>query len=110
MLALVRETPQFFDQPVRLVKIHQDNHILAFSRGDLLFVFNFHPTDSFENYPIPAQAAEYLLRLDSDAERFNGFGRVQPDQHFYALTDTPDGPAHLSLYLPTRTALVLKSQ
>ncbi|MBO4619374.1 MAG: alpha amylase C-terminal domain-containing protein [Victivallales bacterium] len=108
MLALVRENPHFFEEPVRLVKLHQDNHVLAFSRGDLLFVFNFHPTVSFENYPIPAQATEYLLRLDTDATLFNGFGRVQPDQHFYALTDTPDGPAHISLYLPTRAALVLK--
>ena len=107
MLALVRENPHFFDEPVRLVKLHQDDHVLAFSRGKLLFIFNFHPTKSFADYPIPANA-EYLLKLDTDADRFNGFGRVQPAQHFFALSDTSDGPNHLSLYLPTRTALVLK--
>ncbi|MBR4125554.1 MAG: alpha amylase C-terminal domain-containing protein, partial [Victivallales bacterium] len=107
MLALVRETPHFFDEPVRLVKIHQDDHVLAFARGNLLFVFNFHPTKSFTDYPIPAND-EYLLKLDTDATRFNGFNRVCPDQHFFAMTDSPDGPAHLSLYLPTRTALVLE--
>ena len=108
MLAIVRENPHFFDKPPQLVKIHQDDHILAFSRGNLLFVFNFHPTKSFEDYPIPADTTEYLLLLDTDADRFNGFGRVQPAQHFFALSDTSDGPTHLSLYLPTRTALVLE--
>lgn len=111
MLALVRENPNFFDQPAQLVKIHQDDHVLAFARADLLFVFNFHPTKSFEDYPIPVSpGAEYRLRLDTDAERFNGFNRVQPEQHFYALPDSSGNTAHLSLYLPTRTALVLKNK
>ena len=108
MLKLIREKANFFDDSVQLVKIHQDDHILAFARGAFLFVFNFHPTKSFENYSIPAGAAEYVLRLDTDQKCFNGFGRVQPNQHFYALTNTIDSPAYLSLYLPTRTALVLQ--
>eukprot|EP00124_Ichthyophonus_hoferi_P003820 Ihof_evm2s359 gene=Ihof_evmTU2s359 len=31
---------------------HEQDKIIAFERGDLLFIFNFHPTKSFEGYRI----------------------------------------------------------
>ena len=92
----------------KLVKIHQDDKVLAFARANYLFVFNFHPTKSFEDYPVPADDGEYQLLLDSDAQRFNGFNRLLPDQHFFARP-TDQGEKAISLYLPTRTALVIKA-
>ncbi|MBP5301201.1 MAG: alpha amylase C-terminal domain-containing protein, partial [Victivallales bacterium] len=108
ILALVRGIPDFFEQDAKLVKIHQDDKVLAFARAQCLFVFNFHPTRSFENYLVPADGGEYQLVLDSDAQRFNGFNRLLPDQHFFARP-TDQGEKAISLYLPTRTALVIKA-
>jgi len=31
---------------------HEEDKIIVFEKGSLLFVFNFHPTKSFENYKI----------------------------------------------------------
>lgn len=31
---------------------HEDDKLIVFERGDLLFIFNFHPTNSYEHYRI----------------------------------------------------------
>ena len=83
------------------VHTHDDDHVVAFTRGDYVFVFNFHPEKSFEGYHVPAQSGEYELVLSSDDKRFGGFGRIDD-----ALTYPSD--TVMKLYLPARTALVLK--
>jgi len=107
---------------------HDGDQVLAFQRGAFLFVFNFNPTQSFTGYGIsvpshPAaklrgdgalavapKAWPYRLVLDTDAPEFGGQGRIQPNQKFTPDTIIQDGvPVHyLRLYLPARTALVLK--
>ena len=44
--------------------------------------------------------------MDCDSVRYNGFGRRVADQVYY--THTVNGLCALELYLPSRTALVLK--
>ena len=78
-----------------------------FERGGLIFVFNFHPTISHNDYGIEARQGEYQMIMDSDALEYGGHGRLQRDQRHFTATAL-SLPA-LSLYLPTRTALVLAS-
>jgi len=47
-----------------------DDQVLAFMRGSLLFVFNFNPSKSFTDYGILAPEGKYVNVLDSDAEKF----------------------------------------
>ena len=51
--------------------------------------------------------------LDSDERKFNGFARVKPDEHHLTVhAKSPNGNQDyedtLFLYLPSRSALVLK--
>jgi 1,4-alpha-glucan branching enzyme len=46
------------------------------------------------------------MLLDSDAPDYGGFGRLTPGQEHFTLPE--DGRNVLSLYLPTRSALVLQ--
>jgi len=85
----------------RLIKEHSEHKVLAFEREGLIFVFNFHPTRSHNDYPIAAAPGQYRMIMDSDAPEYGGHGRLQRDQRHFT-TDRA-----LSLYLPTRTALVL---
>ena len=91
------------NQPLQLRLAHVEDQVLAFSRGDLWFLFNFHPSQSQSDYSIPVSADRFRLTLDSDASEFAGHGRLEPDQTFVAV----DG--RVSVYLPTRTVLVLES-
>jgi len=46
---------------------HEEDKIIAFEKGRLLFVFNFHPSKSFENYKIgTVWTTDHILAFDSD--------------------------------------------
>ncbi len=96
--------------PVQLTANDPDK-VLAFLRGNLLFVFNFNPTRSFENYGILVPpASDWLHVLDTDEPRFGGQGRIQPGVVYAPVLvhDRGELVQHIRLYLPARTAVVLK--
>jgi len=84
--------------------------VLVFERAGLLFVFNFNPTESFTDFAIEIEAGEYRIVLNSDSTDFAGFDRVS-DQFGYFTQKAGEeyyAPHELKLYIPTRTAMVLK--
>jgi 1,4-alpha-glucan branching enzyme len=88
---------------------HDGDKVLAFSRAGWIFAFNFHPSQSFAGYGIPAPRGAYQLVLDTDHPDFGGHGRLQPEQvqDTSVAEDNPWGN-RLSLYLPSRTGIVFK--
>nr|WP_321453473.1 alpha-amylase family glycosyl hydrolase [uncultured Carboxylicivirga sp.] len=85
------------------------DQILAFSRGDYLFVFNFNPVQSFTGYGIPINAGKYKVVFTSDDEEYGGFNRIEAGQMYY--TQCIDGGHHqLLLYIPARMVMVIKKQ
>jgi 1,4-alpha-glucan branching enzyme len=83
--------------------------VIAFTRGGLVFAFNFHPMQSHVDYRFPAPPGKYAMVLDSDAEIYAGRGRLDPGRHHFTMPGEPGAAAHLlRLYLPTRTAVVLE--
>jgi len=112
MIALADQTGVLAAPPARLLWEHNDDKVLIFERAGLVWAFNFHPQRSFADYRFPAPPGQYRIALDSDAPRYGGHGRVDPDQLHFALSATRNAnpPHRLSLYLPNRTALVLMPQ
>jgi 1,4-alpha-glucan branching enzyme len=90
--------------------VHEDDKIIAFERNQIIFVFNFHHSKSFSDYMFDVQPGEYKMIFNSDETRFGGKGRLKKDQiHFSFFDSKRFGNGNLiSLYLPTRTAIVLK--
>ncbi len=89
--------------------IHQDDKVLVYTKGDLVFVFNFHPTRSFENYFVPTgRAGKYRVILTTDEAAFGGFSRV--DTQYVYKTRTSNGMRGFGCYLPSRCAMVLKRE
>jgi 1,4-alpha-glucan branching enzyme len=93
------------DDTPELLKADDGDKLLAWRRGNLVFVINFHPTQSFENYGLRAATGEYELVLSSDDQTFGGFGLVALPQRYVIEAD-----GWLRLYIPSRVALVLRSQ
>jgi 1,4-alpha-glucan branching enzyme len=79
------------------------DHVVSFTRGDLLFAFNFSPEKSFTDYPLPAPTGDYKVVLSSDDRKFGGFDRVDSSLHYPAGADE-----RVKLYLPSRTVIVLQ--
>jgi len=96
--------------PAQLCHLHEDNKIIAFFRDNVLFVFNFHGSLSHTDYLIPVSPGRYKMGLNTDDNVFGGQGRLMPGQVHFSLPSKGqgEGDGHfLSLYLPTRTAVVL---
>jgi 1,4-alpha-glucan branching enzyme len=94
----------------RLLHEHNETKVLAFERAGHLFLFNFHPSRSYDGYRIDAPPGRYRLAVDSDAEIYGGHGRLEPDQGYFTQPEgkEPDLRHEILAYLPTRTALVLR--
>ncbi|MBE6380430.1 MAG: 1,4-alpha-glucan-branching enzyme [Lentisphaerae bacterium] len=95
---------------VRKLKLDNHDKIMAFERGDLWFFFNFNSQTSFTDYGIEVMPGKYQLLLDSDELRFGGAGRLTPGQYYFTMPEL-DGNIckhELKLYLPCRTAMILK--
>lgn len=73
-----------------------DEHdkVIVFERGDLVFIFNFHPTKSYEGYKIGCkEPGKYHIAIDSDSLEFGGRGRVGHDvDHFSSPEGIPGRP------------------
>lgn len=110
MIQLVHAT-NFMASPNYKHLAREEDQVLAFSRGDYLFVFNFSPDRSYTDYGIPASAGKYQLVLCTDQPEFGGFDRVDMNHMYYTQQLPLDAKQHqLMLYLPARTGSVFKKQ
>ena len=88
--------------------IDQHKQIILFERAGLIFAFNFSPTGSQPDYWVQVpREGNYRVILSTDEGRFGGWDRVSKETR-YRATVQPDGQTRLQIYLPARTALVLK--
>lgn len=114
MIRLVREYGILGrDYPWNLL-MDDRNQTIAFAHGDLLFVFNWHPTASIPDYELPVQASgRYVPILSTDEGRFGGAERqsMEVAHHSFAVRDA-DGKVrpHIRIYNTSRTATVYRRE
>ncbi|MCQ2288989.1 MAG: alpha amylase C-terminal domain-containing protein [Muribaculaceae bacterium] len=113
VMNLLASTEGFEGREVKKLWDKDDDQVLAFMRGDLVFVFNFHPFKSFGDYGMLAPEGEYEHVLDSDNALYGGYGNVDDSVNHLTEHDELYAGAHLGwlkLYLPARTAIVLRKK
>jgi len=109
MIGLARLT-KLLDHPPPLLRVeHCDNLILGFERAGLLFLFNFHPTRSYPDYGVETAPGIYTLALNTDSPCFGGHGLVVDNLTYRTIADA-QGRHWVKVYLPSRTALVLRRE
>ena len=87
--------------------VSNEEKIMAYQKGSLIFTFNFHPNHSYDGFFLPVpEAGDYQVILSSDDYQFGGQGRIYHQR--YTATVQPDGRTGFLIYLPSRTAVVLK--
>ncbi|KAJ8485537.1 hypothetical protein OPV22_018022 [Ensete ventricosum] len=96
--------------------ISEEDKVIVFERGDLVFVFNFHPENTYSGYKVGCDLpGKYRVALDSDAFEFGGHGRVGHDiDHFTSPEGIPgvpetnfnSRPNSFKLLSPARTCVV----
>lgn len=85
----------------------QQEKTLIYGKGNVIFVFNFHPTHSFDGYFIPVQEeGTYAVILSTDDKQFGGPARIDTEYRYQTIKI--NGQTGFKCYLPSRSALVLK--
>lgn len=103
MIGLVR-SEGILDVKPELIVQDEEKKILVFRRLDCIFAFNFNPDQSVVDYGIPVSEGVWEIVLDSDEEEYDGFSRIKKGETHFVVDQ------QLYLYLPARTALVLKKK
>lgn len=90
-------------KPAKHLHMDEASQIMIFERGGLIFIFNFHHSNSIFGYMFkPSRKGKYKILLNTDDAAFGGFERIDT-QTRYATNEN----GLLQLYLTSRTALVL---
>ncbi len=113
MVELVSSVYNFQALELRKLWEKDDDQVLAFMRGDLVFVFNFNPFKSFDGYGILAPGGGYETVLSTDSKAFGGYGNIDESVEHLTVSDplySPHGVEWLKLYLPARSAMVLRKR
>ena len=90
----------------RQLWVKNEHHVLAYEKGNAVFLFNFDPENSHDGYFIPMDAGSYQVELSTDDLAFGGHGRVSHQK--YLTMKNENGEEGLKIYLPSRTAVVLR--
>jgi 1,4-alpha-glucan branching enzyme len=114
MLSLYEQHDFIASSLPHALHLHDGDNVMAFARGEYIFVFNFHPATSFTGYGIAADPhRSYRLVLDTDEQRFSGHARLAADQQYIPVAAEGEGgfdAYYIQLYLPARCALVLRAE
>ena len=109
MINVVKAVKNFQKTSVTEVWHNDGDQVLAFTRGALLFVFNFSPNKSFTDYGLLVKEGAYVVALNSDAEAYGGNNLNDDTVEHLTQHDKlyeKEGKGWLKLYLPARSAQV----
>ena len=111
MIHLIGGQKNFQKTPVQEVWHNDGDQILAYSRGDLLFVFNFSPNRSYTDYGFIVPEGSYEVVLNTDSSLYGGHDLADDSVRHFTNFDpiyAQDHKGWLKLYVPARSAVVLK--
>ena len=110
MVRLIESEKKFNETPIEKVWDNEGDQLVAYKRRDLLFVFNFNGQKSFIDYGILVKKGAYKVVLNTDAKQFGGFGFSDDSVTHYTQPSHLKNKEWLKLYIPSRSALVLRLQ
>ena len=111
MLDIIGKEKNIQKSPVTEIWHNDGDQVLAYSRNNLIFVLNFSYARSYTDYGFMVPQGAYDVILNTDAPAFGGHG-LNDDSLRHLTNFDPllarDGKGWLKLYLPARSAMVLR--
>ena len=96
------------DENIQLLSIHENAKQIVYTRGGLVFAFNFHPTESVTDWRIPVpERADYRLILNTDDTVYGGHGAVEGVHYPWQNVEIEGQAQSIQLYVPARSSQVL---
>ena len=108
MVELIRKEYRFSESQIEKVWDNEGDQLVAFRRRDLLFIFNFNGEKSFTDYGILVKKGVYNVVLNTDDPKYGGFGFSDDSIEHHTTASHLKNKEWLQLYIPARSALVLR--
>ncbi|HEY8910218.1 MAG TPA: alpha-amylase family glycosyl hydrolase [Desulfosporosinus sp.] len=110
MIAFLKAHKVLQSDDLQNLWIDEQENLLAYKKGELIFVFNFNPTKSFTDFALPVEEpGDYQVVFDSDEVIYSGLGRIAKDYIYETkILSERDNKLGFTIYVPSRTVLVLK--
>ncbi len=106
MIKITKEHRIFDQKMADLLLLKNPEQTIVFYRNGLVFAFNFSPNNSLTNVLVPVfKECDYEVAFCSDDFKYGGNGLVY---HMTYPSKKFDGQNYIELYIPARTAIVLK--
>ena len=109
MIHFIRKHKLHMSGKPETIWLDEQKNVIIFTRGDLIYVFNLHPTESQQDVFVhcgKTGEGKYRVVFSSDDARYGGQERIQK-KHTYFTWGSEFGLG-FTLYMPCRTAAVLK--
>lgn len=108
MIHLAKGVGLFQQRMGDLLLSEPERQVIVFRRQGLVFAFNFSPVNSYEDVKFNVwNDKHYEIALCSDDEKFGGQGLIAHTTY----VPVPEGDkSNLTIYLPARTAVVLREK
>ena len=109
MIRLARKYRILSKEDAANLWMDENKKLLAYSKGGMLYLFNFHPSYSPTDFFLPANTTgegDYQVVLSTDDACFGGQGRISHETVYHAQT-VPGKGVGFNIYSPCRTGMVL---
>uniref|UniRef100_A0A8C9VZ31 1,4-alpha-glucan branching enzyme n=1 Tax=Scleropages formosus TaxID=113540 RepID=A0A8C9VZ31_SCLFO len=84
--------------PAYITAKHEGDKVIIFERASVVFIFNFHPSQSYSSYRVAVEMpGKYKIKLDSDAVQYGGHGRLDHSTEFFTEAVPFNGRPHSML-------------
>jgi len=87
---------------------NETDKVIVFERGGVVFIFNFHTSESFADYRIGIDVAgSYKCVLNTDSKEVGGHCRIDEKTRYFTTAMEWNGRKNWThVYIPCRTAMV----
>jgi 1,4-alpha-glucan branching enzyme len=110
MIQLMRDEGLLAAGSPRPLWIDQKKKIVSFRKKDYVFLFNFHPSESYTGFELPIhEKGSFQVVMDTDEERFGGHARISHETVYESVSLRRSNQiTGITIYSPCRTAMVLR--
>ncbi len=111
MMQIISSQNKFQKLKIEQLWDNSGDQFFAYRRGNLVFVFNFHPNKSYSDYGFLTEKGSYKVILNTDDKKFGGFGLVDDGVTHFTIPDVlyrKEKKEWLKIYIPSRCAMVLQ--
>jgi 1,4-alpha-glucan branching enzyme len=109
MIKTIKEAKLLSTLFANQINCDENNKCLVYERAGLIFLFNFHTSNSIPGYEFPvSEAGKYKIILNTDTIKFGGHGRIDENMVYSTHFDDVTSTNRLIVYSTNRTAIILK--